>query len=300
MIYNLSNWVLNYNEKIYEELFKNACKRHDEIVIKNNEMFIKHNDITALSPQKQTEIRSTLYSYLLDTEKEQISIVEKLVYDIATFHFKRKEILFDKSKHYIQFWFKSINYTGCNSYHLDWNYEINNIKKTSFLTCIIYFDENDYPTVITNIDEQKYLSNELNDGELCFSFPKKNTHITFEGGKYYHGLCNIEQDFSKKNQRNMLIINLWDNYQPNNVPFFNNSAFSLENIYTKNDSIFSLTQKNCIKYIADENKRKIIDTYLKKKFYYTNIYISHNEPTLEFKELFENIDKDHDNMIIFT
>lgn len=46
-------------------------------------------------------------SFLLDTSKKNFSYLEKIIHDIAMFHFERLNIIFDKNKHYIEFNFNN-------------------------------------------------------------------------------------------------------------------------------------------------------------------------------------------------
>ena len=43
---------------------------------------------------------------LLDTSKTKFDLLEKVVYDISMYHFKRLNINFSLNEHYVEFWFK--------------------------------------------------------------------------------------------------------------------------------------------------------------------------------------------------
>jgi hypothetical protein len=228
-------WEININNDNSNDIlndFRSYSMKHDEIVIEQNNELIKKYDMDKLKQQERIELRSTVYSYLLDVNQDKFSIIEKFVYDTAKFHFKRLNLDFDESNNCIQFWFKTGKYNKCNDLHIDWNYDIDGDNKSALLSCISYFDDNLNPTVITNIDKTSLYNNSFDDASFLFSFPKKSTQITFEGGRYFHGMCDI---FNNKitDDRNTLIVNLWDNNAPKNVPFFDSNLFDLEKKYDK-------------------------------------------------------------------
>jgi len=168
---------------------------------------------------KIEEIREKQF---IDTKKESFSLLEKFIYDIAMFHFKRMNIQFDENKHKIDFWIPVRDYFGYEGLHVDTDelYRKEYHKKISpFLSTITYLNyDNDTknPTMITNIPHNN--SNILNKKNLLqynnfyFSFPKFLKHISFEGGKYYHGIlnyCNCLID-EPNPSRIILAIGLWD------------------------------------------------------------------------------------------
>ena len=63
---------------------------------------------------------------LLDTSKTKFDLLEKVVYDISMYHFKRLNISFNSNEYYIEFWFKdsitkinTYNQESINSFHCD-------------------------------------------------------------------------------------------------------------------------------------------------------------------------------------
>lgn len=169
---------------------------------------------------------------LLDMNKSKYSVLEKYVYDIAMFHFKRlnKDVNSDydiKNNHFVEFWVKykyrtSTLHVDCDEY----------LKKTQgeykypLLSCITYLNDSNVPTVITNIDLDRFTTKNIEkDLSLFFSFPKKGKQITFDG-KYFHGsalLCekSIESNINK--DRYVIAINLWDK-KPIELKYYNNSC----------------------------------------------------------------------------
>ena len=160
-------------------------------------------------------------TFLLDKNKK--GVIEKFINDIVTHHLKRLNI---KDEIFIEFWFKSYCNTDTNSFHIDCDEYDKKINKSSefnspFLSCITYLNNNNTnPSVITDIDKDKYKYKNF-DSKLYISLPRKMKHITFEGGKYYHGESKL---ILEESIRNILVINLW-NKKPLNVPLFDFEYF---------------------------------------------------------------------------
>jgi hypothetical protein len=110
-------------------------------------------------------------TFLLDMKKTNYSILEKYVYDIAMFHIKRLQntentensenhISIDeiKDKYYVEFWVKD-RYKH-STLHVDCD---ENLKKQELeysyplLSSVTYLNDCDIPTVITNIDMDRYM-----------------------------------------------------------------------------------------------------------------------------------------------
>jgi hypothetical protein len=168
-------------------------------------------------------------TYLLNTNQDKYSILEKIVYDIAMFHFQRLGIEYKKDKHHIEFWFKNKFVSTCHidtdEYERDFNNEFK-YDNGPLLSCITYLSESNIPTFITDITYNDYMNDNYSEKNKIFiSFPKYLKHLTFNGGKYYHGTCKVF-DNEISCQRCVLAVNLW-NKKPNKVPYFDNSIFQI-------------------------------------------------------------------------
>ena len=146
---------------------------------------------------------------LLNLNKIKYSLFEKFIYDTACFHFKRLNIEMNEN-YYVEFWCK--NKFETQDLHLDCD-ESEKKQKYNYiyplLSCVTYFNDNESPTVITNINLDNYKYKEFeNQTEIFFSFPKSNKQITFNG-KYYHGACNLNE-IQEEKKRYIIAINLWD------------------------------------------------------------------------------------------
>jgi hypothetical protein len=193
---------------------------------------------------------------LLDMDKSSYSTLEKYVYDIAMFHLKRlqngesSESLDEiKDKYYVEFWVKNKYQTpalhvDCDEYlrkeQLEYNYPL--------LSSVTYLNDSNIPTVITNIDMDRYMFKDFEkDLKLFFSFPKKGKQITFDG-KYYHGSAFLDYDnaVSKNEDRYIIAVNLW-NKKPTNVGYYNYINFENDEqsstMILNNKKIFFLEEK---------------------------------------------------------
>jgi hypothetical protein len=225
--------------------------------------------------------RNDSMSYLLNPNLEKYNIIEKIVYDIAMFHFRRLGIEYNKDEYYIEFWFKGTFKSTCHidtdeyerEFNCDFKYENGPI-----LSCVTYFSESNIPTIITDITSDDYKNDNYSEKNKIFlSFPKYLKQITFNGGKYYHGTCKIfENDISIN--RYVLVINLWNGKQ-NKIPYFDNHIFQytnykkeMINVTIDNDSdLLKITKMEKIgRFIIDngnnENNKSLIHKSLFKEF----------------------------------
>lgn len=214
--------------------------------------------------------------FLLDTSKTNFELIEKVVHEIAMFHFNRLNINFDPNEHFIEFWFKntifknSDNYAhNINSFHYDCDEnerQMNNKQFKPLMSCVNYFNDNDFPLLLTEIDLEDYKFKKFeNKNNIQIIFPKKNKQITFDGTKY-HGVVDI---FNKINdgtdsefERYMLAINLW-NKKPLNIDYYentNNTEFS------KEDKIVTIESNNVIKDLVLE--KNVLDFGFYEKMLY--------------------------------
>ena len=214
--------------------------------------------------------------FLLDTSKTNFELIEKVVYEIAMFHFERLNINFHPNEHFIEFWFKNSifknidNYVdNINSFHYDCDEnerKLNNKQFKPLLSCVNYFNDNDFPLLLTEIDLEDYKFKKFeNKTNIQIIFPKKNKQFTFDGTKY-HGVIDI---FNKNNddidtvfERYMLAINLW-NKKPLNIDYYKNTN-SAE--FCKEDKIVTIESNNVIKELVLE--KNVLDFGFYEKMLY--------------------------------
>ena len=220
---------------------------------------------------------------LLDTCKIKFELIEKVVYDIAMFHFERLKLKFDPNEHFIEFWFKNAIFKNSNnfahninSFHYDCDEnerELNNKQYKPLLSCVNYFNDNEFPLLLTDIDLEEYKFKRFeNKNNIQIIFPKKNKQFTFDGTKY-HGVVDIfnkmnyDTDSNPEFERYMLAINLW-NKKPLNIDYYENTS---NTEFSKEDKIVIIESNNVNKELYLE--RNILDfnfyekmLYNKKKF----------------------------------
>jgi hypothetical protein len=221
-------------------------------------------------------------TYLLNTNQDKYSVMEKIVYDIGMFHFQRLGIEYKKDEYYLEFWFKKNFVSTCHvdtdEYDRDFNNEFR-YDNGPLLSCVTYLSESNIPTIITDITRNDYVNDNYSDkNKINFSFPKYLKQITFHGGKYYHGTCKIFQN-EISNNRNILAVNFW-NKKPNKVPFFDISTFKFMNykkfkkeiidVYINTDiQLLHITKiENFQKFMIDtiDNNQNFIHKSLFKEF----------------------------------
>ena len=219
---------------------------------------------------------------ILDTNKGSFNLFEKLIYDIAMFHFKRLNIEFDCSKHFIEYWTIDRNSQKFNL-HVDCDESsrlTNNNQYFPILSTVTYFNEVSNPTLITNIT-QKNKHVILKKREYFFSFPKILKHISFNGGKYFHCAIDLFNNNYFERRRYTLCISLW-NRPLLNLKHYNFKPISEEDKYVfikDNIPYFIFEPFESIKNITVSNTTddSIIKKFVKKNFW--------NALTIE-KELF--------------
>jgi hypothetical protein len=149
---------------------------------------------------------------LLDLNKTKYNLLEKFIYETAMFHFKRLNII-DENK-YVEFSCK----TNCNNHNLrvicD---ETNNKYIYPLQSCVSYFTNCNCPSIITNIDMDRYLYKDFDNSEIFLSFPELNKQITFDG-KFFHGCTSLSEE-DEIQDKYIIAINLW-NIKPSNVEYY--------------------------------------------------------------------------------
>ena len=240
---------------------------------------------------------------LLNTDQDSFNLLEKYVYDISLFHFNRLNIEYNSNTHYIEFWCK--NNVKLNNFHFDCD-EHKKSTENNFvyplLSNIIYLNNSIYPTVITDIDLEKYKYKDFqNEKNIMIVFPKKNKHITFDGSKK-HGVASIFEEDKTNEPRYIIAINLWDK-KPTNVEYYQkqltpksyNNKTQIVNILPCKEVENVIFIKDVLNYDFFENlfyKNKnaclVFSDLLKTGFYENDEYI------------FKIEEKDEENIIIIN
>jgi len=206
------------------------------------------------------------YNYLLlDKERETLNVLEKYVYDIAIFHLNRLNIELNEDiqiEYWLNYEFKNIK----NNLHVDhqeFDKYHNDVFITPFLSTITYFNDNPYPTLLTNMEDNESTNPESIN--MSFVFPQKNKHISFDGGKYLHGQVNVFNDRclidkNKPDHRYILVMNLWDKKHTHRPFYIENDSEIFSKRFNKLDRFVNVkpTSNNAVRV-------QIIDDYLLSK-----------------------------------
>ncbi len=205
------------------------------------------------------------YSYILDINKQNFNPIEKIVYDLAMFHFSRLNINYNPEIHYIEYWTKTElikNYHyNIHNFHVDKDetlLQTKNEYKFPILSTVTYLNDSLHPTVISNIKTSGYKT--FCPTRLLMSFPKVLKHICFKGNNY-HGVHKVlEQESGEVEVRKTLMFNIWENHRP--LKIYQLSKFNPKTFYfSKSDYIFTLnriTEKNTKVIIIDESDYDLI------------------------------------------
>jgi hypothetical protein len=240
--------------------------------------------------------------FLLNLNKTHCSILEKYVYDIALFHLKRLQVSEDdiKDKYFIEFWVKNKYKTACLHVDCDEYLRTEQLEYIyPLLSSVTYLNDSNIPTVITNIDMDRYMYKEFEkDLKLFFSFPKKGKQITFDG-KYYHGSVFLSNDIDvgKNEDRYIIAINLWDK-KPTNAKYYNyNNVENIEQTLTtilNNKKIFFLEEKDLQENVNLSNIALDKDV-MNYKLFENILYKSKENVFTEFGNIidFNEKDKNH-------
>jgi len=200
-------------------------------------------------------------SFILNTKKKQFNLLEKFIYEIASFHLNKLNIL-DNSSVSIEFCFK----TQFNNNLVLESYE----NEIPILKTLTFLNESENFSIISNINNENYkFKNFDNEKNICLCFHKKLHHLSFDGGNFFH--TDLVKNINSSSEYNNLIlsINIWNNNLINKKIF--DSELIHDNFY--DDNILSINEKNNIKIIKLENKQKY-DNFFEKIFYlkYYDLY----------------------------
>jgi hypothetical protein len=225
---------------------------------------------------------------LLNTNQDNFNLLEKYVYDISMFHFNRLNIEYNSDMHYIEFWCKTN--VQLNNFHFDCDENERDMENNfiyPLLSNIIYLNDSIYPTVITDINLEKYKYKEFqNEKNIMIVFPKKNKHITFDGSKR-HGVSSIFEEDNINGSRYIIAINLWDR-KPTNVEYYQKQQ--IEKTYDNNMQLVNITPCNQVEnvifiknllnndffeklFYKNKNMCSVFSDLLKTRFYENNEYI---------------------------
>ena len=272
--------------------------------------------------------------FLLDLDKfgnfkenVNIDIIEKLVYDIYNFHYKKFNEL---GNTYITFSLKTHN--DLNERKKEINFEIKydknkknteNKLKFPLLHSITYLTDSKYPLLITNVDNNQYKFKEFkNEEKIVLSFPKKGNHIVFDPSKYhsYLKISDLDKTLQLKyfDSINLsLEVTLWERenvaqdiplYLSINTSNTNNNInifdydFDFQDILLDNvETIIDFYQD-----YSEDKKKKDYDPILDKKesfllnpSFFEELFYSKSITLLEpfFKKIKENETKEKDIFI---
>jgi hypothetical protein len=261
---NMSEEISDYI-KYYEENLKETYRSFD--ALSNKKGLIMNLD-NAILRNETTGKNIFLNTCMLDLNKDKLNILEKYVYDIAEFHCCRLNKNINECE--VEFWLNKTFIENGKTLHFDHqeaDLNIDNSYIIPFLSTLTYLSNNNYPTVITSLNQTNNES--VKENKVVFSFPRNSNHISFDGGKFFHDACNV---FDKKVlvkkmkkeiiERHVLLVQLWDIKQKYRPQFKVAPIFNELPIFNKNEKRLTI--------ISNENSTKIIDLSDKRYISFKN------------------------------
>jgi hypothetical protein len=190
---------------------------------------------------------STLNTSILDWNKATYTPYEKFVHDVAKFHLEKQGYDNYTQDIFVEFWCKDSFHTHTLHVDCDENKKKKGIYEYALFTCLTYFNKHSCPTIITNIDHDKYVYKEFEgEYEIMLIHPAEGKQITFDG-KYYHGSNVIE---SIEDNRPIIAMNFWKN-KPEDVEYYAEKSNSGKHIARENECMaVHITENNGV--VVDE------------------------------------------------
>lgn len=227
--------------------------------------------------------------YILNSEQESFSFIEKIVYDITLYHCKKHSKNIDEIVTEFYFDFSNSSVLCQNK----------NKKNKLFLSCMTIIDnylstnssnvnnEYNFECIFTNLnyddykykkfDEQTYIINNLN--KISLVYLNNNLHLVFDGNKI--------QCFTKSTENNniILFINLYESLNDFTNKNISNEHFKLNN---KID-LFNKNEEKVILQELDSSKSTPIgvENILNSDFYENILYKKNIKKMLYFVDLLQ-------------
>lgn len=208
------------------------------------------NDLinTAKEYINNTKITSRSGTTLLDRNKNNYSVIEAIANNIVKYLIQKNCFSNDV---FVEIWWK--NTIPINKFHIDCDENeryYNNKYVYPLLSNVLYFDNDPYPLLLTNITEDKLLFKKFeNENDFLLIFPKKLKLISFNS-KYCHGIIDVLNKPTFNSCRHALMINIWQS-KPLNLEYYNNFD---KNDYPISNNMFIIEEIiNNIPSIAVEN-----------------------------------------------
>jgi len=175
------------------------------------------------------------HTFLLNTyelsQNIEVNVIEKYVFEMSKSIIKeynnKNKTNYSIEDFYIEFWgLKSNIWKGLHYDKDELDYQFGNRKNYDepFLSSVSYFvDNNISPLILTELERPNLLEksietcqeecmeikiNKNDEHNMLLCFPRKHKQIIFKGGRYYHGLLQLEKDYDI-DDRYILPVNFW-------------------------------------------------------------------------------------------
>jgi len=197
-----------------------------------NDNYITTDNITNTVLCLIKYLTTTNTTFVLDTDKNEFSLIELFLYNISEFHINRlNNETKEQKKYYPVFWSKTKSYTKPHIHtHIDHcDYEkliyLSEDNAPTWTTITYFTDDNNTPTLLTDITRHMCNNNKFNhklNKKLLLVLPRILRHFGFTGGTHLHGEGYL--DNTGEIERQTLVLTLWET-PPLMSPIFNSDIF---------------------------------------------------------------------------
>ena len=218
---------------------------------------------------------------------EHTSVLERLVYEMAKYHIDLCDG--DINSKFISFWLTKNDCDSCHRMHTDSDdytreNDTDDMPLKNYMTIILYLDDSIDPLFVSNMKENTEVDHET---DMIVFFPRKYKSISFEGGKYYHGVISNTYETQRKidnSHRRSIVISVCTNRYPKHAPFFPGKFTNYDywantnnnNFITNNYFDIKNNKKKLLKFTPEVNKESGMSIDICKKTLLKIINGEHN------------------------
>jgi len=272
----INNTEYNYNHEIESD----CDLQNYQIDISNT----YYNDIYNFIKNKEKKYSK---SFLLNTQKTEFSLIEKIIYELFIFQLKKLNLDINFTRYKVEFWWKSqeINNNSKIVHNLHSDKDEKLMKSYNILICpilstVTYINDSIHPTLLTSTNENKFMKENLINlkNGITLSFPKKLKHISFDGSNIHGALNLFNETLVNSEDRMTLMFNIWDSHTPLDIEYYDpdNKANNIEkiNILENILKVDEIDIGSKLKIKLEDNEMKNILTALFRNPININNYLS--------------------------
>lgn len=155
-------------------------------------------------------------SYWLYNKIEPYTDTENYISNIINYHIDRLNLHHKSQTNTIEI--QTLKNPDNNIYPIFKKNETEKTVKYPILSCMVFLTDSELPFVMTEIDIDTYKYKEFkNQDTLNVIFPKKNTHVVFNGNTCNGFVIPEDTNTNNENTINAILINVWNNNETENT-----------------------------------------------------------------------------------